>query len=228
MWFFLRRRGQAPVKSKHRFVADVPTEPKRFTYADLVAGMGDFADLASHEIALKFWLPEPMERALEYLAGQYQVSLSMMVRILLVDYVYGRYALLYMQQNQLGLFRRRDGPMFSRAVGPSTVAPSIATRVYRVPELGKNIAPIKVFIAQRLKRDLMVLADHADVLLSRFVREIIIGEVLGRGTVPERPELHTMSPSPACEAWEQGQEVAMRVVSRDEIGELTDYEVTTT
>lgn len=96
-----------------------------------------------------------------------------------------------------------------------------------MPELGKNIAPIKVWIAERLKRDLTILADHADILLSRFVREVVVGAVLGRGTLPERPELRAVTATPACEAWEQGCEVSMREVGRDKLSELTDYEVET-
>lgn len=44
-----------------------------------------------------------------------------------------------------------------------------------------------------------------DVLLSRFVREIVIGAVLGRGTLPERPELRQFQATQEAEAWERGE-----------------------
>ncbi|MDP1525336.1 MAG: hypothetical protein Q8M20_05965 [Rhodocyclaceae bacterium] len=59
------------------------------------------------------------------------------------------------------------------------------------------------------------------------MREVVVGAVLGRGTLPERPEFRAVTATPACEEWEQGREVPMREVGRDELGELTDYEVET-
>jgi len=220
MWLFLKRNKAEP--SPTRPVEPIAQRPLILSHSELVSGMGDFSDLASEEIALKFWLPESVEQALEDLAQHYQVSVSMMVRVLLADYVYGRYALAYMRENQLGIYEHRHPALFSRRGLPPG-----ARHVYKVPELGKNIAPIKVWIAKRLKDDLTILADHADVLLSRFVREVVVGAVLGRGTLPERPELRAVPPTPAGEAWEQGREVPMREVGRDELGELTDYEVET-
>lgn len=223
MWFFLKRATkQEDSQSATPTLSPSPLQ-KAVSYADLIADMGDFGDLAIENAPLKFWLPDAVEHALEDLAKYYEVSISLMVRILLADYVYGRYALAYMRENQVGIHRRdADPPMFSRRSSAQAVK-----HIYKVPELGKSIAPIKVWIAQRMKDDLQTLANHAGVLLSKFVRELIVGSVLGRGTLPERPELDTAQPLPAAEAWEQEQAVPMREVDRAEIGELIDYEVET-
>jgi hypothetical protein len=193
------------------------------SYDELLSGLGDFSDLVRDDTALKFWLPESVERALEDLAKYYEVSVSMMVRMMMVEYVYGRYALAYMRENQLGIHRSQHPIMFSmREPEPDT------KRVFKVPELGKNIAPVKVWIPQRLRDDLQVLAEHADVLLSRFVREIIIGAVLGRGTLPERPELRHFMVTQEAEAWERGEPVPMREEEgRWKVSELYDYEIET-
>jgi hypothetical protein len=212
MWFFLGRKKKQPQEPGNRH---------SLTRQDLIAGLGDFSDLETEGVALKFWLPEAMEDVLEELAIYYHVSVSLMVRILLAEYVYGRYAIVFMQEKALGIFHREPDVRFSRSWDASQ-----APDVYKVPELGKNIAPIKVWIPVRLKDDLGVLASHADVLLSRFVREIIIGSVLGRGTLPERPELHAQ-PTLNSDAWEQGQLVPMREVRCSEIRELRDYEIET-
>lgn len=223
MWFFLNRTNTSEADQPSTPRLSPTSSTKAVNYADMIAGMGDFGDLATEDVALKFWLPDPVERALEDLAKYYAVSVSLLVRILLADYVYGRYALAYMRENRVGIYRRdSDQVMFSRRASAQQLK-----HIYKVPELGKNIAPIKVWIAQRQKNDLQVLADHAGVLLSKFVRELIVGGVLGRGTLPERPGLAVAQPMPTAEAWEQGQDVPMREVDRAEIGELIDYKVET-
>lgn len=223
MWFFLKRAAKQETDQPYTPRLHPAPPTKVVNYADMIAGMGDFEDLANEDVALKFWLPDPVERALEDLAKYYDVSVSLLVRILLADYVYGRYALAYMRENQVGIHRRdSDQIMFSRRSSAQEVK-----YIFKVPELGKNIAPIKVWIAQRQKNDLQALADHAGVLLSKFVRELIVGGVLGRGTLPERPGLAVAQPMPTAEAWEQGQDVPMRKVGRAEIGELIDYKVET-
>ena len=214
MWSFLKRQNQKQPKD------EAPPVKRIVSHADLIDGMGNFSDLERDDVALKFWLPEPVEGSIEDMAGYYVVSVSMMVRILLVDYVYGRYALAYMLENQVGIARRESDVMFSRSGVSEDARP-----VYKVPELGKNIAAIKVWIPQRLGDDLRVLADHAGVLQARFVREIIIGAVLGRGTLPERPELRAAPSNPATEAWDSDEPVAMREVDWKEIGPLEYHEV---
>jgi hypothetical protein len=222
MWFFLKRSARLEPDNSAASKQS-PRPPRPALYQEVVAAMGDFGDLSVEDVALKFWLPEPVEHALEELAGYYEVSVSLLVRMLLADYLYGRIALAYMRENQVGIHRRDpDPPMFSRKVAEPD-GPEVRY-VYKVPELGKNIAPVKVWIAQRMKDDLQKLADHGGVLLSKFVREIVVGAVFGRGTLPERPELRSIKPIPAADAWEQGKDVPMREVNRtEEIGELIDF-----
>ena len=129
-----------------------------------------------------------------------------------------------MQENQSGIFgQHKHDIRFSRR-GP----PAGTKYIFKVPELGKNIAPVKIWLPQQLRDDLHVLAEHANVLLSRFTREIVIGAVLGRGTLPERPELRAFNATPEADAWERGEPVPMRVEEdRVNAGELRDYEVET-
>ena len=45
-----------------------------------------------------------------------------------------------------------------------------------------------------------ILAKHAGVGLSPFVREAIVGDLLGRGSLPERPEIMGV-PTAAALPW---------------------------
>lgn len=61
MWPFLKK-ARASRNSGPQGAEVVRRKPMRFE--DLVADMGDFSDLATHDVALKFWLPEPVSFAL--------------------------------------------------------------------------------------------------------------------------------------------------------------------
>ena len=85
--------------------------------------------------------------------------------------------------------------------------------VYLVPLLGKNTVAFKAWVSRQMRDDLLVLATHAGIGLSPFVREALVGALLGRGSLPERPEIMGQ-PSAAALAWE-----------RDETVEVTQIEV---
>lgn len=93
-----------------------------------------------------------------------------------------------------------------------------------VPELGKNIAPIKVWIPARMKADLQLLADHAEIPLSQFVREIVMSRLLGHGALPARPLLTRAEPT-AADAWCNDEDVPWRKVSAEEYHRHLEGEV---
>ncbi len=68
-----------------------------------------------------------------------------------------------------------------------------------------------------------ILAKHAGVSLSAFVREAIVGDLLGRGSLPERPEI-LGSPTQAAIAWEKGDEVAIETVEDGDFNDLGEAE----
>ncbi|GIK24622.1 MAG: hypothetical protein BroJett006_08680 [Betaproteobacteria bacterium] len=187
-------------------------------FPQLIEGMGDFGDLRHHDTALKFWLPEPAEQALNELADYYEESMSEMLRQFFAMHCYGVYAFIAMNEAMPDLFSdTRGGVRFSEG-GRDAEPPLGKKRVdtYWVPELGKNVAPIKVWIPGRIRGDLQILADHVGIKLSQYVREIVISRLLGHGTLPMRPEMLTAIPSPSAEDWCEGKEVPYREVSYEE------------
>ncbi len=142
------------------------------------------------------------------------MSQSNWVRDRLFVYVYGRVAHLAQKIRQ-----ERNAIRFSR----SAVDRGAGRWVYKVPQLGKNTIAFKVWISQQLKDDLEILAKHAGVSLSAFVREAIVGDLLGRGSLPERPEI-LGSPTQAAIAWEKGDEVAIETVEDGDFNDLGEAE----
>lgn len=213
MWSFFRRAK----KTDEPAPESVPPEDNRrrpMKFAQLVEGMGDFRDLKHHDTALKFWLPEPAADALQEIAGRNGDSMSEMLRQFLAMHCYGVYAFLVMNDTIPGLFR----DVVIRYSLASSEPPPGKKRVdtYWVPELGKNIAPIKAWIPKRMHGDLQVLANHVGIPLSQYVREIVISRFLGHGTLPKRPEMLTAEPLPSVEDWCEGRDIPLRQVDEAE------------
>lgn len=78
-----------------------------------------------------------------------------------------------------------------------------------------------------MRTDLEALAEHNDIKLSQFVREIVISRLLGHGTLPNRPGMIEAVPLPSAEQWCDGQAVPMREVNRLEYFEHPEGRIRT-
>lgn len=194
---------------------DAAQQRRPLKFAQLVEDMGDFHDLKQHDTAMKFWLPEPASEAMEELASLNGDSMSEALRQLFVAHCYGIYAYQVMIKAIPELFSDSKGIQFSE-LDVATPAGKKRVDTYWVPELGKNVVPIKVWIPARVRRDLQSLADHVGIKFSQYVREIIISRLLGHGTLPKRPEMIAAFPLPSAEDWSENREVPMRQVNEDE------------
>lgn len=111
----------------------------------------------------------------------------------------------------------RETPDVVRQKPRAPARQKVRDPVYWVPDLGKNVWPVKVWIARRLRDDLQSLADHAGIPVSQYAREIVISRLLGHGTLPKRPKMLEAAPLPSAEAWGRGEDVPHRVATdRDE------------
>jgi predicted DNA-binding protein len=223
MWPFLKKHKASPKE-------DAPAR-RPLGFSKLLDGMGDFQDLGHHDTALKFWLPEPARQALQELAERQGESMSELLRQFLAQHTYGLYAFHLMNDRYPGLFKvglpqPHEGIRFSRRHGHEEDGKK-RIDTYWVPELGKNVMSIKLWLPKRLRDDLQVLADHTGIRLSQYVREIVISRLLGHGTLPKRAQMLTAQPLASAQAWEAGETIAMRQVSAEEYCKHGDGQVHT-
>jgi hypothetical protein len=205
MWpFFSKQKQSSGITDVH---TESRTRPMKFS--QLLDGMGDFSDLGNHDTAMKFWLPEPALEALKEISNLNGDSVSEALRQFFAHHCYGIYAFQMMNAKIPGIFKDPGPIMFSR--GPSN-DPVGKKRVhtYWVPELGKNVMPIKVWVPARIRNDLQLLATHVELNLSQYAREIVISRLLGHGTLPYRPEMLAAIPLPAAHDWCEGKDVPLR------------------
>ena len=174
------------------------------SFEELVESIGDLSDLETHDASVKFWIPEPAADALKQIKKFRSESINETLLIFLLGHCYG----FYLQQSLLsrhpGVYRDPDALLdirFSHRKQPEGYREPKRKTVYYVPELGKNIFPIKLWIPQRLKDDLERLALHVNLTLSEYLREIVISRLFGHGMMPMRPEMLEVSDSSVADAW---------------------------
>jgi len=169
------------------------------------------ARLEPADVAIKIWLPEMVACTVKYVADYEGISQSAWLREVLIAYVYGRVASLAQrirrERSTTTAAADAEVPLFSR----KPVDRTTGRWVYLVPQLGKNTVAFKLWVSAQMRDDLLVLAEHANVALSAFVREAIVADLLGRGSLPERPAI-IGEPGPTAEAWERGEDVPSAAV----------------
>ena len=211
MWWFLRKSQPAALPVRLPVRANEREQAKQ----GLLDAIPDMSRLEDHNVAIKIWLPERVAQTMKWLADYEGVSQSNWVRSQLICYVYGRVAVM-VQQMRI----EENRIMFSRG----KVDRSAGRWVYLVPQLGKNTVAFKVWVSCQMRDDLQVLASHADVALSPFVREALVGALLGRGSLPERPEIMGQ-PSAAALAWEGDETVEVAQIEGAEFDGLGEAEM---
>lgn len=212
MWPLFQKKKPLPDNSEAVSDAKGATTPgvssgtgrRPVAFEDMLEGMGDLGDLRKHDTAIKFWLPEPADEALREYAKYSGTGFSEMLREFFAVHCYGIYAMGLLRSPEddgfvdvPAVFRRRSGDE-GRKIRKTT---------YWVPELGKNVAPVKIWVAKRLRDDLQALADHVKIPLSQYLREIAISRLLGHGMLPKRPEMLDAVPLPSADAWCEDREV---------------------
>ena len=199
--------------NKSSQAAKQPRQPLAFTA--LVARIGDFKDFGYNETPLKFWLPDPAEQALDEMSERNGLNKSEFLRQFFAIHCYGLYAFCTMKDAYPRLFK--DAQVLYQSAIPEPLPPG-KKRIdtYWVPELGKNIAPIKVWLPKRLRDDLASLARHANLTLSNYTREIVISRLFGQGMLPTRPEMFQVSATSQAEDWIEGRDVPWREVTKEE------------
>lgn len=199
----------------------VPEPPRRkaLSLDSLLDGMGNLRELDSHDTALKFWLPEPAEKAMAEFARLQGTSMSSMLREFLATHCYGAYVVQLLRDMDPEIFK---DPNIRFSIRGSDDDRKVRKVTYWVPELGKNIAPVKIWVSNRLREDLQALAEHAKIPLSQYLREITISRLLGHGMLPKRPEMLRAVPLPSADAWCDDQEVPWIEVDEETFQKFPD------
>ncbi len=179
------------------------------TLEELTADVSFLHQLSEHESSLKFWLSEPAYDALATLSSGQNMSVSEWLRGFFAMHCYGTYVITNLIKRNSKFFKDiESGILYSRA-SPSIPRGFVSQPTYFVPELGKNVVPVKVWLAEVQKADLKILSTHAKISLSEYCRETVTARILGHGTLPMRPDMLSGSPNDAAKAWPEDEEAKL-------------------
>jgi len=195
----------------------------------LYEGERGIHDLTDSRTVLRVWLPLTVDMALSEVAKHTKKPGTEYLREFFALYLYGKHDFERMRQDYTGLYydiikhpaelaalkeklrveeeaEKAKAKLKAEAITPivRSFQPlySRALAKESIPDLGKNIVPLKVYINNKIKGDLQALADKAGVPLSRFIREILVSHLLGHSFWPERfPDMQKVEEADAVE-WE--------------------------
>ena len=137
----------------------------------------DFNEFVRDDAVLKVWFPEKISVRLDWLSGQQNVSRPDLVRSMLFEHLYGRVALLRLQEfarQRLAAIREAK-PVYS---SDSDIKKS-PQRGVNLEMLGKSVDDFKLHLPARLKADTVDLARMHSLTPSNYVRKVMVQVLLG-------------------------------------------------
>lgn len=144
----------------------------------------DYAGLQCQDVQLRLWLPDQARIGLEEVCLRLGVSMTVYLTEFFAAYLFGVHEMLRMRDNGSGLYAENDANMEedSDDYGASCDREEEDEPEFDdpVPEMGKNIFALKIFLPGIIKAGLQRRANVAGVPLGRFVRAMICAHLFGR------------------------------------------------
>jgi hypothetical protein len=153
--------------------------------SDGLIPLRNYAGLHVQDEQLRIWLPDPAKIALMEICNRLGISITACLTELFATYLYGVHEVMRMRDHQTGLYDTDDMPFpdadpfeegRTEDDGPEFDEP--------VPEMGKNIFALKIFVPVKIKSGLQQRADKAKVPLGKFARAMICAHLFGRDVGP--------------------------------------------
>ena len=156
------------------------------TLSDGLIPPRNYAGLHVQDEQLRLWLPDPAKTALIEICNRLNMSITAYLTELFATYLYGVHEIMRMRDHQTGLYDTCDlqFPNVDNSEAEETEDDEPAFDE-PVPEMGKNIFALKIFLSAKLKSGLQERADKAQAPLGRFARAMICAHLFGRDVGPK-------------------------------------------
>jgi hypothetical protein len=148
----------------------------------------DYRDLNEQDEQLRIWLPDQAQQALTEICARLDISMTVYLTEFFASYLFGIHEVMRMRDNQIGLYEAKDVQL-GYAMELSSQEPEQDELGSEfddpVPEMGKNIFALKIFLPRKIKDGLQYRANKAQVPLGRFARAMICAHLFGRDVAPK-------------------------------------------
>lgn len=146
----------------------------------------NYAGLNVQDEQLRIWLPDPAKIALMEICGRLNMSITAYLTELFATYLYGVHEVMRMRDLQRGLYDTDDMQFLTADQLESEELEDDGPEFDEtVPEMGKNIFALKIFLPAKLKFGLQQRADKAQAPLGKFARAMICAHLFGRDVGPK-------------------------------------------
>lgn len=158
----------------------------------------DYSGLNQADSQLRVWLPEPARLALDEIGKSLDITMTAYLTELFACHLYGYHEVLLMKASKAGLY---ETPPIRKACAMSVGMPS---EPELVPNLGKNIFALKIWIPLKIKSGLQKESNRIGSSLGVFVRAKICSHLFGSDYAP--PVLQNQGDACVIKAldWEAG------------------------
>lgn len=149
----------------------------------------DYSGLNKQDCELRIWLPDPARQAMAEICGRMKVTMTVYLTEFFATYLYGIHEVMRMRNETTGLYEPKAiQPGDMRDATIMVEAPDELGLEYDdpVPEMGKNIFALKIFLPSKIKDGLQHRANQSKVPLGRFTRAMICAHLFGRDVGPMR------------------------------------------
>ena len=150
----------------------------------LTGSARSFEEFRDNTVAVKVWIPEPLDMRLTELAKLFGVSRPRYLLTVLFIELYGRYELEQMRQKVAGIFFESQIMASRSATTHDTEAEPKATS----RPLGKSDHDLKLWMPAKMRDDLQASATAVGISLSEHIRKVFVAHVFGSLARPDLME----------------------------------------
>lgn len=147
----------------------------------------NYAGLHAQDAQIRLWLPDQARIGLEEVCARTGLSMTAYLTEFLASYLYGVHELMRMREAGSGLYAERGIDNGSNKEEDEDALPAFLLEDEDgpdfddpVPEMGKNIFALKIFVPRAMKAGLTHRANISEVPLGRFLRQMICAHLFGR------------------------------------------------
>jgi hypothetical protein len=157
-----------------------------FKLSDALIPQRNYTGLNVQDKQLRIWLPDPAKIALIEICNRVGMSLTAYLTEMFATYLYGVHEVMLMRDQKNGLYDTNELQFYDNELSDFIdVEDDDPEFDEPVPEMGKNIFALKIFLPEKLKIGLQLRAKKSEVPLGRFVRAMICAHLFGRDVGPK-------------------------------------------